>query len=343
MNSFSVIKVTDPRWAEIISLSNNYDFYHTQSYTLLEKEHEPVLCVAYQDSDFIAMPLIIRKIEGTALFDGTSVYGYCGPVSNLLLNEISKDHIQYFQSELLSFFEDNHIVSVFSRLHPIYKQDPVLENFGIIREINKTIAIDLTLPKEVQFNKYRNNHKRNIKKLRANGFSVIEASSKEEIDSFIQIYHDLMNSLNADSNYFFEEEYYSKILNNPSFKSKLLLAKIGDDIAGGIIITFVKDLMQYHLGAEAIKYKGQSIMKLLIDEARLIGCDHNMKILHLGGGLHGSNEDSLFNFKRGFSDILFDYRGWQLIVDQSEYSNLIKLFGIEKQEEVDYFPIYRAN
>ena len=59
--------------------------------------------------------------------------------------------------------------------------------------------------------------------------------------------------------------------------------------------------------------------------------------------LHGSSEDSLFNFKRGFSDTLFNFRGWQLIVDQSKYSYLIELFRIDKQNKVDYFPIYRVN
>ncbi len=343
MSSFSIIGVRDPRWAKIISLSYQYDFHHTQTFSFLEKNHEPILCVTFQNSDFIALPLVLRKIEGTDLFDCTSVYGYCGPVSNLPFINISKDHIRFFQSELLSFFKDNRIVSVFSRLHPIFNQDPVFENFGVIKEINKTVAIDLTLSKEVQFNKYRRDHKRRLRRLRENGFSVVEASTKEEIDSFIQIYYEVMNRLSADSSYFFDKEYFYQFLNNPCFESKLLLATKENEITGGVIYTFVKDIMQQYLSGEKIEYRDESPTRLIIDEARLIGCEYNMKFLHMGGGLHGSSEDSLFNFKRGFSDILFDFRGWQLIVDQSKYSYLIDFFGIDKQKKVDYFPVYRAN
>ncbi len=319
MNSFSVIGVTDPRWAEIISLSNQYDFYHTQSYSLLEKIHELILCVAFREKDFIALPLILRKIEGTDLFDCTSVYGYCGPVSNLPFKNISKDHIRYFQSELLTFFKNSQIVSAFSRLHPIFDQDPVFENFGVIRDINKTVAIDLTIPKESQFNNYRREYRRSIRRLRENGFSVIEASTKEEIDSFIEFYYGMMNRLNADSSYFFEKEFFYKLLDNPCFESKLLLAMKGNEIAAGTIYTFVNDIMQSHLGGDTIKYRDQSPIILITDEARLIGCEYNIRLLHLGGGLHGSSVDSLFHFKKGFSDLLFDFRGWQLIVDQSKF------------------------
>ncbi len=343
MNSFSIIGVTDTRWAEIISLSNQYDFYHTQSFSLLEKTHEPVLCVAFQNNDFIAMPMLLRKIEGTDLFDCTSVYGYCGPVSNLPFKNISKDHIRYFQSELFSFFKNSHIVSAFSRFHPIYDQDPVFENFGIIRDINKTVAIDLTLSIEEQYNKYRRDHKRRLRRLRENGFSVVEASTTDEIDSFVQIYYEVMKRLNADSSYFFEKNFFYTILDNPCFEAKLLLARKDNEIAGGVIYTFVNDIMQQYLSGELFKYRDQSPTRLIIDEARLIGCEYNMKLLHMGGGLHGSSEDSLFNFKRGFSDLLFDFRGWQLIVDKSKYSYLIDFFGADKQKENDYFPRYRTH
>jgi lipid II:glycine glycyltransferase (peptidoglycan interpeptide bridge formation enzyme) len=172
---------------------------------------------------------------------------------------------------------------------------------------------------------------------------VEEAINNEEIESFIQVYHDVMKRLEADSEYFFDSEYFHQFLDNFSFESKLLLAKIGNEIVGGAIFTFVNSIMQYHLSGESIDYKNLSSIKLIIDEARLMGCDHNMKYLHLGGGLKGSSEDSLFHFKRGFSDSLFDFKGWQLIVDQSNYSYLIDFFGIDERQKADFFPVYRAH
>jgi hypothetical protein len=340
MNKFFVLAVSDPDWARIISLSHQFDFYHTQSYSQLERNNEPVLCVAYQDDDFIALPLIIRKIEGTDLYDCTSVYGYCGPVSNLPLETLTQEHVLFFQSELLKFFKEKELVSVFSRLHPFFNQYPVLKNLGIIKEINKTVAIDLTLPKEEQYLAYCSWHKNDIARLHRQGFIVTEASNDSDIDTFIQMYNELMGRLIADNLYYFSREYFYSFLNNPCFKAKLFLVKKDNETAGGALLTFTNNIIQVHLSCDNIKYRTKSPVKMIIDHARLLGCDLNMKLLHMGGGRHGSSDDSLFHWKAGFSNLRFVFSGWQLIVDESKYNYLINFFNIGDKNTSNYFPAY---
>ena len=342
MNRFSVFEVSDPSWSRIISLSYQYDFYHTQFYSLLEENNEPLLCVAFQDNDFITIPLIIRRIEGTNFFDCTSVYGYCGPVSNLPSEYLSVDHILFFQDKLLEFFKERHIISAFSRLHPIINQSVFFTDFGTVKEINETVAIDLRLSEDDQIKRYRKSNKSEIIQLKRKGFTVSEASTKLEIDLFTQIYHDSMKRVNADSYYYFKKEYFYQLLNNPCFKTKLLLAKRENEITAGAIFTITNKIMQYHLACSKEEYKKDAPMKLILDQARLIGNEHNMDFLHLGGGVNGSSEDSLFKFKAGFSYTRFVYNTWQLIVDETKYSYLIDFFKIDKQKVTNYFPIYRA-
>jgi hypothetical protein len=339
---FSIIKVSDKKWSDIISLSYQYDFYHTQSYSLLERKNEPVLLVASHDNDFIAIPLIIRKIEGTDFFDCTSVYGYCGPVSNVPIENISSNHILFFQAELLQFFKYRKIISAFSRLHPIFNQSRFFENFGIIKEINKTVAIDLSLPDEDQKKKYRKSTLSEINQLKIKGYIVAEAQTKAEIDMFAQLYQDYMRKINADSYLFFSKTYFYQFLNNPSFKTKLLLAKKENIMTAGAIFTLSNKIMQYHLAASSSEYKKDAPMKIIVDQARLIGNNYKMDILHLGGGVGGRSDDSLFYFKSGFSDTRLIYNTWQLIVDESIYAYLADLFKIDQNKTIDYFPIYRA-
>jgi hypothetical protein len=95
MNKFSVIEVNDLRWSSIVNKSKQFDFYHTQSYHLLEKGNRPVLLVAFFNDDFIALPLVIIKIPNTSLVDCTSVYGYCGPISSIAFEDVpsKKNHL----------------------------------------------------------------------------------------------------------------------------------------------------------------------------------------------------------------------------------------------------------
>lgn len=81
-------------------------------------------------------------------------------------------------------------------------------------------------------------------------------------------------------------------------------------------------------------------MKLLIDEATIVGREHNMEYLHLGGGV-GGNEDSLFEFKSGFSDTILNFKTWRFVSDQEEYNKLVQARWDNQPIKSDFFPLYR--
>ena len=165
-------------WAEIVSKSINYDFYHTQSYHLLELKKKPILFVAFIDQDFIAIPILIRKIENTSYVDCTSVYGYSGPISNIDFEKLSKEHITYFQTQLLSYFKKSGFVSAFSRLNPIYSNGTVFKNFGDLINVNQTVFIDTIVSEELQKKRYRKSVAYDIKQLRKSNITIFEATEE---------------------------------------------------------------------------------------------------------------------------------------------------------------------
>lgn len=339
MNEFAVIEVNDSRWSEIVIKSKQFDFYHSQSYHLLEKGNRPVLLAAIFDDDFIALPLIVRKIPSTSFSDCTSVYGYCGPISNLNFEDIPSEKNIYFKEQLLVFFESNQIVSVFSRLHPLIATDNFFNDFGSIKYINKTVAIDLRQTLEEQRAQFRKSNKNELNQLRKNGFEVVEAQTKEDVDAFIAIYHETMHRNQASESYFFDHHYFYNFLENKGFESKLLLAKKEGEIIAGAINTITNKIMQGHLAGTAGKYLKEKPMKLIIDEFRLIGNKRGLDFYHLGGGLAGSDEDSLFLFKTGFSDYRCEYKTWQMIIDYQKYNELTAAVGEDKNDS--FFPLYR--
>ena len=130
--SFSIIESNDPRWKQVVSKCVKFDFYHTQSYHNIESEatERSLLLVAYYNEAFIAFPIIIRPIENTQYIDCTSVYGYAGAISNKKIKDLSQEHINCFQKEVWQFFKNNKIISAFSRLHPLIKNNSIFFNFG---------------------------------------------------------------------------------------------------------------------------------------------------------------------------------------------------------------------
>lgn len=330
-------------WNELIGKATIYDFYHCASYNNLEKSGAPFLFVVQDEAGaFIAIPLLKRSIDGTGYFDCTSAYGYPGPFSNIKNLEGKKELLQYFHDSLLKYAATENIVTIFSRLHPIIEQAGFFNGLGEVVSLNKTVAIDLTLPLDMQRRQYRKSNKSEVNQLRKNGFVVKEAADKGEIDTFIAIYTDTMKRVNAHPYYFFDAEYFYNFLNSEDYQSRLLLAFKDGEITAGAIFTVTKAIMQYHLAGTKEEYMKVTPMKLIIDEARLLGTDWGLQYLHLGGGVGGSENDSLFAFKAGFSDLNFTYKVWKLVVDEAVNNELVQVRSQTKAINKNYFPLYRG-
>lgn len=327
-------------WNKYISSSNVYDFYHTWSYHQLDNDGDPFLFVFEQEKYFIALPLLKRPIKGTAYFDCTSVYGYPGPITNFPVELLNREVILAFKTALVSYLESAGIISAFSRFHPIINENPIWDNLNSLRAHGRTITIDLAQSLEDQRGQYQRTVRSKIKQLSGKAFTVREAKTDNDLSLFIEIYKENMERVNASSYYFFDKDYFESLLYSPEFGCKLFLCCDGDVVTSGAIITFSNEIMQLHLSSTSSEYLKIGPMKLLIDEITIYGRNHRMKYLHMGGGV-GGNEDSLFQFKSGFSHMMLKFKTWRLISDQKVYDELVKEISEAEIIDSDYFPLYR--
>ena len=327
-------------WMNYVSKCVLYDFYHTWYYHSLEPSGEPFLFVYEENDTFIAFPLLRRIIDGTPFKDCTSVYGYSGPISNVDFKDMDQDILTNFKMSFLSFLRQESNISVFSRLHPVINQQILLDQFGGLFDNGRTVAIDLKNPIEVQRSKYRSRYRSKIKQLRNKGYHLKIASSDEEIREFVNIYNANMTRVGAKDYYYFNDEYFFNLLKSTEFECNLLLAYFDDEITSGILLTYSNNIVQFHLAATKADYLHDGPMKVLIDEATLLGRERGMYYLHLGGGL-GGEEDSLFEFKSGFSDLFLNFKTWRFMADEASYDSIVEARGLTNYSNTEFFPLYR--
>ncbi|MGF1556647.1 GNAT family N-acetyltransferase [Paucihalobacter sp.] len=325
-------------WNDILSKVDSYDFYHTYDYHQLSKQpNEKFLLLVYQtDIALIAIPVVLRPIEGTDYFDITSVYGYPGPVSKNITGDFDN---QLFVLELNKYFLNHNVVSVFSRLNPyINHQKEILKNMGKCVDLSSVVFINLTNNLDTQRSGYQKRIKTQINKARRL-CDIVKATKKEDIDAFIDIYYENMNRVNADDYYYFDKDYFYNFLNSDNFETDLLLAitKETNEIIAGVIFVKTNHIVQYHLAGSKSDFLNITPIKILIDEMRIIATEEGFKYLNLGGGL-GSKEDSLLRFKISFSKELKTFSVWKYIVDHETYNMLTS--GLNPKS-TDYFPAYR--
>ena len=340
-SKYSTVSINDSEaWNAIVKEAITYDIYHTSDYHNLEQTGQSILFVYRNEQTLIALPVIKRTIENSFYVDCTSVYGYAGPISNTLFENLDEQIIGDFIQSLLSFFEAENIVSVFCRLHPIINQQSVLHTMGGVHNNGKTVAIDLRSSLETQRLKYRRSIRQKVNQLRKKGFTVKVADTNAEIEEFIEIYFETMVKVNASASYFFDKEYFFGLLDAKDFDTKLILAYLDGKITSGLLLTFSNSIVQTHLAATRNEFLYEGPMKLLFDEATLIGREAGMDYVHLGGGV-GGNEDSLFEFKAGFSDTFLEFNTWRYIANQSAYDQLVQEKCGEGDLTSTMFPLYR--
>jgi hypothetical protein len=285
------------------------------------------------------LPVILRDIEGTGYKDITSVYGYSGPLSKRSTPD--PESIAPFKEALLSFFEANRVVAAFSRLHPLFpQQEKILEGLGEVVKINQTVAIDLRLSEAEQRKQYAHSLRNRINHLRRKEDLIVKkAETEDEINSFIEVYEETMRRVHAAERYFFSKEYFTRFL--ATIDSTLLVASYKGEIISGSLFTECGSIIQSHLSATKNDYLHISPLKYIWDQIRIYGMEKDKQYLHLGGGVHGK-DDNLFAFKSQFSKDYFQFKVWKYISNETVYNELVSSVFKDNIPEESFFPLYRA-
>ena len=327
-------------WIKYVELAEDYDFYHSWQYHAMATNGAPILFVYVEAGNFIALPLLERPIADTIYYDLHCVYGYSGPISNLRFENLPNGLSDNFLKAFLSFLHQGKYVSVFSKLHPFFNQHELLKKAGGLYENGKTIAINLQQSIEDQHKQYRQTTMDSIKKCRRLGYTTRETREQDDIATFTRLYQSNMNRISAADFYLFDEAYFTQLVRSTEFDCKLVLICLGDEVACGSIIMCTNGIIQGHLIATNANHLKNSPAKFLVDEISELGRKWNMKYYHLGGGL-GFKENSLFEWKLGFSNLVLDYYSWRYIANEPVYNQLVEKSGIDIKDTTDFFPLYR--
>jgi hypothetical protein len=299
-----------------------------------------------QDGYTIALPLLVRRVEEKEGWcDATSVYGYAGPITSHA--EVPAATIRDFQQALQKTLAERKVIALFSRLHPLLPQRALLAGLGECRPCGQTVSIDLTLPPDVQRTQFSASVKRRLNKLRRDGVTCERDVNRQQLAEFVGLYHETMLRVGAQRSYFFDESYFTQLAEALGPGLQLFVVNVNGRLASGGLFTLCDGIAQYHLGGTRDEFLPLSPMALVMDTARLWAWENGARVLHLGGGV-GAREDSLFQFKAGFSDRRHSFATWRWMIDAEAYAALTEDRQRWNEERglkpisADYFPAYRC-
>lgn len=341
-----------PEWNSILKryFTSYNDTYFRHEYFQIYKNNFNLYPEAvFWDDDNISVfcPHLVRSIKKIRHFGGmdysdlSAPYGYGGP---LLIKKNADEKkirtsLSRFKEDYFTYARERNYVSEFIRFHPIFETWRDFNQIFEVQHISDTIVIDLTKSVDELKSQLSKNTRRYLKKSSEefNLIKTVHNPTDEEFDFFFSLYNDTMRHQNAPEKYFFNAEF---IRDHFTLLDSLFIYCQNENGEIGSIGLFFKGdtILHYHLGATNYQFSSSPLRTVLWEAAlwaKQNRCDH----FHLGGGL--SHNDSLFAFKRGFSEKTLPFFIGKIIFDDEVYEKLVRL-NPDAAANGQFFPQYRT-
>jgi lipid II:glycine glycyltransferase (peptidoglycan interpeptide bridge formation enzyme) len=237
--------------------------------------------------------------------------------------------------------DDEGIVSLFIRMHPLLNPDPP-DGVGTIVRHGDTVCVDLTLSADDLWSQTRRNHRQQIRQALEAGYIPSIDEGWQQFEAFKSLYRSTMERHSADAYYFFDDSYFDAMRGALGDRLHIAVAVKDGVVAAAGMFVENDGIAQMHLTGHDERYAADQPMKLVFHHVRTWCAERGDRVLHLGGG-RGGAEDSLFHFKAGFSPLRRPFHTIRVVVRETEYARLVAARDpdLDPGDLAHRFPLYR--
>ncbi len=316
-----------------------YDPYYLKA--VQNAENSLIEIFIYEENGVKCLvPYVKRRINDLSIFknikeefwDISTPHEYSGIITN------SPD-ANNFYSCLGEYCQNNNIIFEFSRFNPFLKNEKFIENSGYnLIKCADNIYIGLTDNFEDIYKSFHRSVRKNIKRAVNSNLKFLEAEPTDEnIKIFIEIYSESMDRLCAKKYFYFNNEYFQKLLKECS-QARLFFIKDKNEIIAASILLHHENRAHHHLtGYKTIaldKRPNDFMIYSLIQWCQ----NSNIEKLHLGGG-----SEPIRAFKSKFSQMKIPYYIGYKIHNKEIYDYLCSVWKNHNpdRQDITYYPPYR--
>jgi len=310
MSSFKVLKYLDKdKWLDLLlSFPTSFQdiYFSPEYYNLYERNDEgEAQCFIFEKDGSVALyPFLLNNVNklGYELdheyFDIQGAYGYNGVLSTCYDGQFIDDFHRVFSA----FCQDNNIIAEFTRFHPLLNNQMFSEEHFDVYLDRETVWLDLSQEYDTIWEKEFSGRNRNmIRKAEKMGVTSFLSTDQDDFEQFIELYHETMKHVGATDYFYFNNDYFYNIKEGLKSHHHLIVSKVEEEFAGGMILFIYGDYAHYHLSARKFGFGKYAINNHFLNYAIKIAKEQGCKKMHFGGGLTADLKDPLLKFKSDFS------------------------------------------
>jgi len=350
----AILRPEDPRWAAMLG-RRHHEFYHWPEYVGLEAKRmggQPAALWVGGANGAWMLPVVLRnvaEVPGVSLSaahwrDAVTPYGYPHPLY-WVGDADEESYLDDALAALKIFLRSQGIVAVFARCSPLRRLSAAHEKHGHVIAHGPCYWIDLNESAEALRSQMRKNYHYYLKALKRSGVKA-HFAPLSQLPAFVGLYQQTMTRIGAAPWYFFDNQYFANLAMALGSSLRLCKVEIGAHaLAMGLFVASGGIVQYLFSGSDGQKQHPLSdATKLMIEYVRDWAKEAGLHVFHLGGGF-GAREDSLSEFKRGFTRHSSTFYTWRWVVDEDRYATLVagweRAAGIGAGPIDGYFPAYR--
>ncbi|MCH4827372.1 GNAT family N-acetyltransferase [Planococcus halocryophilus] len=304
---------------------------------VFEFEH-PIGTVYHQ---FIKREIPI-PVEDGPYYDLLTPYGYGGPVITDLKDKTRKDElVTLFCQAFQDYSLEHNIVSEFVRFHPLVENAQDFDSCYNVLFRRHTTGITLKGFEDPIQEEFSGSTRKRIRKALRDGVTYRITKNPSNLDQFQEIYLTTMKRVGAEDFYLFDDEYFSKMIENLGEKIILVEAIYDSKVIGAELHFHTGPYVHTHLsGTIDGDINHLSPVYVMTYAIVLWAQEHGVEYIHSGGGVNPGPDDSLYLFKKRFGkNTEFDYYVGNKVWNEEIYDKLNEAANVSSDSGL--FPAYR--
>lgn len=283
------------------------------------------------------------KINCVTYYDLIGPYGYGGPIIEECSDKSKASKlVDGFHQAFGEYCKKNNIVSEYVAFHPIFKNHEDFKSIYDIQLHKITLGTNLRDYDDPYTSEFSKQARKTVRRALREGVTYKIITNPTSIKNFKEIYYSTMNRNEVGNFYYFDEQYFDDLLKSMN-QHIILCEAIYDNkiIAMGFYFKYNK-IIHAHLSGTLDEYLYLSPAYILKYGTTIWGKDNGYNFIHYGGGISNDLNDSLYKFKKRFSENTeFELFNGKRIWNQKIYNDLCDLRGIGKGSAIGFFPAYR--
>lgn len=288
---------------------------------------------------FIRRPILVNRYE--AYSDILTPYGYGGPVIETCEPGRETELAEEYRVAFDRYCREEKIVCNFTRFNPIFRNNEIFAgSYDEVSAIRDIVIVDLT--KDVYHEEFDKTARKNLKKYDGE-ISIEYDPDCARLQDFVDIYYDTMDKNNAKDFYYFDREYFERLVRENEGHVSLYHAYVGDEMIASKLLLTEGEIVYSQFGGTKKDSYGYNANPYLLSRYLLeLEKDGKYKYVVLGGGVTNDKDDGVFRFKKHYSKSLHKFHIGKRIYDAEIYNRICEETGVKgRAENSDFFPAYR--